>query len=379
MEEADDSGLEAAARKAGRLRIALVTNIPAPYRVPVLNILAADPGIDLHVFYAAHREPDREWDLPDFSHRHSFLRERFYFTGYSYIHNNPDVFAALRAFNPQVVVTTGFGPTYLYAFAYTQLFRRRHVAMTDGTLSSEATQSGLHRLLRRVVLGRTGAFVVSSEGGRALFRSYGVPDAKIHFSPLCANTSVIWERPSASPELDFLFSGRLVEVKNPEFALEVSCEVAKRLKRRITLGILGSGPLEGHLRAKADAIAEFVDVRFAGHVRQGEIPVWFARTRVFLFPTSWDPWGVVANEACQAGVPVIVSPHAGVAGELVRDGINGYVRPLDLAQWTNVAAELLANADLHARLSHSARVSAAPYNFENAASGIAKAARMALS
>jgi glycosyltransferase involved in cell wall biosynthesis len=362
-----------------RIRVAVVTNIPAPYRVPVFNRLAREGDIDLHVFYAAKREPDRAWDLPEISHPHSFLREKFFTGKRTFIHNNPDVFAALRAFDPQVVVTTGFSPTYLYAFVYTKLFGRRHVVMTDGTLASEAGQSPVHRLLRRVVLGRSGAFVVASDGGRALLREYGVAEEKICFSPLCANTSVPWESVTpCSPGLDFLFSGRLVNIKNPLFALQVAHGVANRIGRRVSLGILGSGPLAAELQTQAAKVADQVELRFAGHVTQAEVPRWFASARVFLFPTSWDPWGVVANEACLAGVPVIASPHAGAAGELILDGVNGYVRPLDLPQWIDAAAGLISNSTLYVRLSEQARLDVQPYSFENAARGIADAVRFAV-
>jgi glycosyltransferase involved in cell wall biosynthesis len=361
-----------------RIRVAVVTNIPAPYRVPVFNLLAKERDIDLHVFYAARREPDREWDLPEISHPHSFLRERFFTGKRTFIHNNPDVFAALRTFDPQVVVTTGFSPTYLYAFVYTKLFGRRHVVMTDGTLASEAGQSRVHRLLRRVVLGRSSAFVVASDGGRALLREYGVAEEKIHFSPLCANTSVSWASVTpCSPGLDFLFSGRLVHIKNPLFALQVAHGVANRLGRRVSLGILGGGPLAAELQTQAAKVAGQVELRFAGHVTQADVPAWFASARVFLFPTSWDPWGVVANEACLAGVPIIVSPHAGAAGELICDGINGYIRPLELSQWIEVAANLISDAELHSQLAAQAHVRVKPYTFENAARGIAEASRLA--
>ncbi len=364
---------------ASPIRVAIVTNIPAPYRVPVLNLLATEPGIDLHVYYAAKGEPDRAWDLPKITHAHSFLHERFYTTTRGFVHNNPDVFGALRTFDPQVVVTTGFSPTYLYAFAFTQLFRRRHVAMTDGTLASEANLSPAHRLLRRIVLNRSDAYVVASDGGRALFRAYGIADEKIHFSPLCANSSVFWHDVApCSPGLDFLFSGRLVDVKNPSFALQVAEGVARRVGRRMSLGILGSGPLEANLRAQAASISDHVDVRFAGNVSQADVPAWFASARIFLFPTSWDPWGVVANEACQAGVPVIVSPHAGVAGELVREGMNGYVRSLNLPEWIDIASILIADPERYSQLSAGARVAVEPYSCESAARGIADASKAAM-
>jgi glycosyltransferase involved in cell wall biosynthesis len=369
----------AAAQAASAIRLAVVTNIPAPYRVPVFNILAKQAGIDLHVIYAARREPNRAWDLPEFSHSHSFLREKFFTGRRSFIHNNLDVLSALRAYDPQVVVTTGFSPTFLYAFAYARLFGRRHVVMTDGTLASEASQSFGHSLLRRIVLSRSATFVVASQGGRALLKKYGVAEEKIQFSPLCANTSVNWDKATpCSPDLDMLFSGRLIDIKNPLFALKVARGVANRLGRRVSLGILGRGPLEDELKMQAKKIAAEVEVRLAGDVLQADLPSWFSSARIFLFPTSWDPWGVVANEACMAGVPVIVSPHAGVAGELICDGTNGYVRPLEVPMWIDAAVALLSDSGLHQRFAARARLQVRGYTFEAAAKGIANASRMAL-
>lgn len=43
-------------------RVAPVTKIPAPYRVPVSTRVVADGRIDLTVIFCAAREPDRRWD-----------------------------------------------------------------------------------------------------------------------------------------------------------------------------------------------------------------------------------------------------------------------------------------------------------------------------
>jgi glycosyltransferase involved in cell wall biosynthesis len=249
--------------------------------------------------------------------------------------------------------------------------------MTDGTLNSEAELSWLHRRIRRVVVKRSDAFVAASRSGRSLFTTYGAPEGRILFSPLCANVSVQWHGVApCMPGLDFLFSGRLVNVKNPLFALDVACGAAQRLGRRTRLAILGSGPLDAALRRRAAELAHHVEVNLVGNVRQSEVPAWCASARVFLFPTSWDPWGVVANEACLSGVPVIISPHAGAAGELIVDGVNGYVRPLDLAVWVNGAIALLSDDALHSRFSGQARERVQEYSFDNAAKGIADAVRM---
>ena len=360
------------------MRLAIVTNIPAPYRVPVYNLLAATAGIDLHVFYSMEREPDRNWDLPAFTHAHTFLKGRMYTRSGRFIHDNLEIFDRLKDFAPDVVLTTGYNPTHLYAVAYALWYQRQHVAMTDGTDLSEAGLSPVHRKIRQFVLSRSSAFVAASNGGRRLFHQYGIGDHKIHFSPLCANTSVDWARTAPiEPPVDLLFSGRLVPVKNAAFFLDVARLVAQRMGRRVRAAILGSGPLEAQLRAQAAAIASDVDVYFAGHVSQAEVPRWFLGARLFLFPTLWDPWGIVANEAGLAGLPTLVSPHAGAAGELVQDGLNGYVLPLDAGRWADAASRLLADAPLQAAMATQARQLVLPYSFENAARGMENAARAA--
>lgn len=361
------------------MRLAIVTNIPAPYRVPVYNLVAATPGVELHVYYARAREPDRNWDLPELRYEHTILDGRMYTLFGRYIHINPDVYGKLGAFNPDVLVTTGFNPTHLQAFWWAWRHRRRHVPMTDGTDISEANLSALHRMVRRFVYARSQAFVASSDGGRRLYRQYGIADDRIHISPLCANTTVDWNRgPPTDPALDLLFSGHLRDSKNPSFFLKVACSAAALLGRRISVGILGAGPLEKGLRAQAAAMADRVDVYFAGHVSQAELPSWFWRARLFLFPSSGDVWGVVANEACHAGLPVIVSPHAGVAGELIRDGVNGYVLPLDVRAWAEVVVRILSSDELREHMSAQARRAVALYNFERAAQGILDASRQAV-
>jgi len=362
----------------GAIRVAIVTNIPAPYRVPVYNRLSASRRITLRVVYAARTEPDRQWELPCFEHDHVFLSGRFVEFKGRFIHWDPHVWRELGRFDPDVVITTGYNPTDLLAYLFARLKGRRHVVATDGTDAAEAGLTFLHRWVRRVVFAGSHSFLVASQGGWRLLRSYGVRETLIHFSPLCANTTVSWEPRSLCRDVDLLFSGRLVDVKNAAFALRVAQGVARQLGRQVRLAILGSGPLEEELRYQATTVATEVDVQFAGHVSQASVPGWFLRARLLLFPTRWDPWGIVANEACQAGVPVLISPHAGAAGELIRDGLNGRVLHLELPRWVTAACEILCDSELHARLSAGAYASVAPYSFDNAAFGIEDAVGQAM-
>lgn len=359
------------------IRVAMVTNIPAPYRIPIYERLAADSDCQLHLVYCSGAEPDRAWKLKGGEFEKVYLKERFWTIKGRFIHFNPDVWGALHHIRPDVVVTTGYNPTHLLAFLYARLHGVAHVVMTDGTKASEAEYSWAHRLVRRVVFAGSAAFVGASQGALDLFAQYGVPAARTFKSHLCADNAAYEGVQQTPKRYDLLFSGRMVGIKNPFFVLDVARSLAARLQRRVSVAFLGSGDLQPELKARAQALANELDVSFPGFIQQADLPVYYAAARIFLFPTSWDPWGVVANEACAAGVPVLVTPQAGVSGDLIEDGRNGWIMPLDVSAWTTRCECLLTDPDLYARMSGQARELVQPFNFDAAAEGLKSAVVLA--
>lgn len=358
--------------------IALITNTPPPYRVPIFNRLARWPGVDFHAVFCSSREPNRHWDLPPMRFERHWLRERFFTVHGRYIHHNPDVVSLLNRLRPDVVVTDGFNPTHLYAFLLARLKGWPHVAMTDGSWDIEMGLSLAHRLVRRFVFRHTGAFIAASEGGRKVYRSYGVPDERCFYSWLAVDNDAFKPLPDQPRPYDFLFCGRIEPGKDPLFALAVAREVATRLKRRTKMLFVGSGSLDAALMHAAGDCADLVEVRFHGFATQQELPALYRSARVFLFPTHADVWGIVANEACAAGLPVLVTPHAGVAGELVVDGRNGYVRDLQLQAWADGAERLLSDDALWQTFSTESLARVRRYDFDSAAAGIVDACACAL-
>jgi glycosyltransferase involved in cell wall biosynthesis len=187
--------------------------------------------------------------------------------------------------------------------------------MTDGTLESEQSLSLVHRAVRRVVYRFSEAFIGASLGSIRLYKSYNISSDRIFRSHLCINNSSFQSLASNQRSFDLMFSGRFAPEKNPLFALDVAAGVAIALKRKVSLLMLGSGPLLEQAKEHAMTLSSDVEVTIAGFVQQDELPKFYSLAKVFLFPSSWDPWGVVANEACAAGQAVIVSPHAGAAND----------------------------------------------------------------
>jgi UDP-glucose:(heptosyl)LPS alpha-1,3-glucosyltransferase len=83
------------------------------------------------------------------------------------------------------------------------------------------------------------------------------------------------------------------------------------------------------------------NVRFVSSTTRPER--YYAAADAFVFPTSYDAFGMVLLEAMASGLPVFTSDCAGAA-ELITHGDDGYVLRLD--EWVAGTREALLNAEL---------------------------------
>ena len=104
-------------------------------------------------------------------------------------------------------------------------------------------------------------------------------------------------------------------------------------------------------------------VRWAGPVT--DIARAYAAADALIHPTIYDSFGLAVAEAMAAGLPVVVSPQAGIA-ELVRDGENGLVAR-NAAETHGALARLAADRALGTRLGAAARRTAEQYTWDRTA------------
>ena len=83
---------------------------------------------------------------------------------------------------------------------------------------------------------------------------------------------------------------------------------------------------------------------------------YYAAADFLVFPTFYDPFGLVATEAMASGLPVVCSAAAGAA-ELITDGVNGLVvqEPWNPDVLCELLRRLAADPALRRRLGEAAR------------------------
>lgn len=353
-------------------KIAMICNIPAPYREEVHIKLNQKYGNNYQVYYCAEIESNRFWKIKYGNYNKTFLKKSL--IGKSSIYLNIDVIKSLNHFNPDVVLTGGFFPTMLIAFLWCKLHNKKHLVYTDGTLKSEEHLTFLHTLIRKLVYRFTDAYLGVSKKSLALYNSYNVTNEKLFISPYCANNNYCKQFRQTPKQYDLMFCGQFIERKMPFFFINTVKLVKALLPCKVVL--VGDGNLkESMVKALKDNNIEY---HYPGFIQAEELSSVYASSKVFLFPTKYDAWGLVANEACAVGVPVITCDAAGAANELVLHGYNGYVLPLDEKIWADHIVKLLSDNTLYKTFSDNAFSSVQRYNYDVAASGIVDAVNYSL-
>lgn len=115
-----------------------------------------------------------------------------------------------------------------------------------------------------------------------------------------------------------LFVGRLVDVKNIDFAINA---FAKAQIKDAVFIIVGSGFKEKELKALA---ATHENVLLVGRFEGDELYAWYNVGHVFTLPSKQEAFGAVTNEALTAGCQCLISKNAG-SNCLVNDRVNGFV------------------------------------------------------
>jgi len=355
------------------MKITIITNIPTPYRDPVYQKLAKFKEVELLVLFCSPSEPNRQWEIGSLNFSYKFLNTKTN----TYRHFNWNIINELRNIKPDVVITSGINPTMLFAWIWSVLKRKKHISFSDANKHSESDLGYFHKLTRKMVFNTSSAFIGASDKTLDLFKIYNVDESKFFKSCLAIDNESFRPKKAVNKKYDLLFCGQFNDRKNPLFFVEIAKAINEIIPGTRVL-LIGNGP------QKLQAIEKLKDYKImyddVGFVQPYDIIQYYQMSKLFIFPSKKDPWGLVANEALAAGLPVLVSSRVGVADELVIDDYNGFVfSDFNLNSWVSKTKLLLEDYNLYCRLSSNAKESVKVYTHEAGATGIYKAVIFALS
>jgi glycosyltransferase involved in cell wall biosynthesis len=305
-------------------RVAVVTNIIAPYRTPVLRELARQ--VELRVFYSAETESNRGWSLArELPFHYEIVGGRALEVRGRVIYLSPRLVSRLRAFRPSAVLVGGFSLPTVYALLYCVMSGAKLIIINEGTHHTERRLGPVSRILRWGLVRAAKACVATSTLADERLCELGAEPARTLVVPYALDLA---DRPtrdysSAGKVARLLYVGRFCRSKGVLQLLDAVASVGRR--DAVTLTMVGDGPLDDTLRNAIEAKGLGPCVTMRGFVDQPALPELYAEHDLFAFPTLEDTFGIVLLEAMAAGLPVIASCFAGATRDFVEIGRNGWI------------------------------------------------------
>jgi glycosyltransferase involved in cell wall biosynthesis len=295
------------------MKLALITEIPAPFRIPLWNALAK--RVDLRVVLLAERDPRRTYDLhrDEWNFEASVLPGRDLRLGGRWIVVNRGARRELRGADAVLV-----GGWNQLAFLQATRAGIPHALWVESTARDE--RRGKLEWLKRRLLASAGGVLVPGTAARDYVLGLGVDPMRIAVAPNAfehAPFSDAVERAREPHALTVLTVARL----SPEKDVATLLRAVEGLDAELI--VVGDGPQAAALRGAAPP-----NVLFAGHATHDELPRWYANADVFALTSRSETWGMALSEAAAAGLPLVATNAVGGAWDLIEEGVNGYRVPV---------------------------------------------------
>lgn len=317
-------------------KVLFITNYPAPYRVRFFDELGK--YMDVTVLFSDRVEEKKhrsaQWFESGEGHfRVEQLQKRIFSR-----HGRDlctDVVDWIKQDFDKIVVCGYSNPTILWAMAYMRLHKIPFYMEVDGGLIRE--ESGIKLLMKKKLVGAADGWISSGSYTTEYLLHYGAREEDIHFYPF----SSLWQRDilenAVTPEEKESLR-RELGITEPKMVLtigqfihrkgfDILLRSAARLDKDTGIYIVGGEPTEEYLQLCEELGLK--NVHFLGFMKKEALVRHYKAADLFVLPTREDIWGLVINEAMAYGLPVITTDRCVAGLELVEDGVNGYIVPVE--------------------------------------------------
>ena len=163
-----------------------------------------------------------------------------------------------------------------------------------------------------------------------LQRLFGLPYEKINVIPNGVNLNMydgiekdydFRRKYAMDNEKIILFMGRLVYEKGIQTLISAMPKILNHYHDAKLL-IAGKGGMIDELRNQVNYLGLGNKVYFTGYLGSKDVQKMYKCADISVFPSTYEPFGIVALEAMLSGTPVVVSDVGGL-NEIVDHGING--------------------------------------------------------
>lgn len=297
------------------MKILFLSNIPTPNQLDFVE--EVNKYIELKYVTLYSTEKGRDWNLSLNKHT-TILNYKHKLSEYV------QFFKLLKEYNPDIVLVGGYS-IYLsnFSYIYSLLYKKKFVYWLEKPNKS----LGLKEKIKYIYFKTKFTFFKPNlvlAIGRETVKYYLNFFKNVKNLPYSMNLEKYYNSSTEKNDIiNFLFCGRLVELKN---IVNIIAAFKTVRSKNISLNILGSGELEDQLKkiSKNDN-----RINFLGFVEPFEIYTIYAQNDVFILPSIYDGWALVINEAMASSMPIIGTKEVGAIEEYIIHKQNGFICEID--------------------------------------------------
>jgi glycosyltransferase involved in cell wall biosynthesis len=387
----------------GTTRVAYFVSHPIQYQAPLLRRIGREPGIDLTVFFWSDRSVRGyrdagfgkipvKWDVPLLDgYKSHFLPIVLDTAEPSFSRPlNSGIIRALRGRKFDVVWIHGYWNLNAIRVLLTAKLSRLPVILrAEGTLIDRprslfrrAAKVAFFSILRHFIaavlpIGSRNQEYWEHYLGSA-FPSFPMPYAvdNAYFQKKSSEAALTREQLREELKLApdrpvILYASKLMPRKRCKDLVEAFLSLSPRSSgEQPCLLIVGDGEERPQLEQMVREAARD-DVRFLGFLNQSQLGRVFDLCDIFVLPSVCEPFGLVVNEAMNAGRPVVVSDQVGCQPDLIKDGETGKVfRAGDIEELKRALESLLVDPDARRKMGRNALARISGWSFEEDVAGL---------
>jgi glycosyltransferase involved in cell wall biosynthesis len=203
--------------------------------------------------------------------------------------------------------------------------------------NASSAKLALKRIVWPAVFSLSGQVLTASTAGRDMMVSLGFPPDRVSMT-LDTVDNDWWlaqanavNRDEARKSLGFapyekiiLFCAKLQPWKQPMNLLRAFASVGIPDAKLV---FAGGGAQRVGLEKEAAALGLANNFQFLGFVNQSQLPKLYKASDLMVIPSSYEPFGLVVNEAMLCGCPVVASDRVGAVRDLVAHNQTGFIFP----------------------------------------------------
>lgn len=353
-------------------KILFLVNCPAPYRVRFFDILGRDADVTV-LFWARKEEvTDRHADWFEtgegnfrqiqLTHRVTRLADGLH----------TDVIRWMRRDYDAIVIGGYSSATAALAMAYCRLHRIPFYIEVDGGLIRQ--ESRVNYWIKKMLVGSATWWLSTGERTTEYLTHYGAKRERVLCYPFTSlEAADILSEPVGKEEKAELRKELNMEEEKivlsigqfiPRKGFDVLLKAAASLPKDTGVYIVGGEPTEEYLALAREL--SLTNVHFCGFKKKQELSKYYRAADLFVLPTREDIWGLVINEAMSFGLPTVTTDHCVAGLELIREGVNGSIVPVDDVAALADAIKKMLSSDME-KMGAAALETARQYTIENMA------------